>query len=510
MADDHVFAGPGQVFVRETAEPKGKKLQQLVWGDWVRVLSRERESQGWLRVKGRGTEGWLAVADAQAERLLEVNFVDVGQGDGAFVVTPDDEFALIDAGQSDHMRRFLSWRFNLKLDHPGRSGEPHEVGRTLRFAFAAISHADADHYQGFGALFDSPAFKFDRVYHNTLVERPAASASQSLGPRAKIGSRNCVVELVETPEQLAALFARHPDAKTKYLPLLRTAANSGRVGTIRGLTADVGHLEKFGPDHRTGSDKPFSIEVLGPIPIAAGQQRGLPFFSDTGPTKNGHSLILRLNYGAVRVLLGGDLNTAAEKHLLTQRLGGLPPSADDAQRQSYFDAAHNAFGADIAKACHHGSADFSVDFLRVIHAAATVVSSGDNESHCHPRPDTLGAIGRHSRGERPLIFSTELMRSTREFSQPLSQVKDDIRTLQDELLGADATRRKEIKRRIDALLDRVERNVAVYGLISLRTDGKRAVVAQKLERTRSQTGEDFDLQWLSPDANGELMPDVAD
>ncbi len=41
-------------------------------------------------------------SDLQDERLLEVNFVDIGQGDGTFIVTPDDRFMLIDAGESDN------------------------------------------------------------------------------------------------------------------------------------------------------------------------------------------------------------------------------------------------------------------------------------------------------------------------------------------------------------------------------------------------------------------------
>src|SRR5215207_5961693 len=69
------------------------------------------------------------------------------------------------------------------------------------------------------------------------------------------------------------------------------------------------------------------------------------------------------------------------------------------------------FEADVAKACHHGSADFTDLFLRAVNPTAAIVSSGDNESYAHPRPDALGAFGKCGRGSRPLIFSTELARS---------------------------------------------------------------------------------------------------
>lgn len=324
--------------------------------------------------------------------------MDVGQGDGAFIVTPDDEFALIDAGESDNMRRFLSWRFNLKLDQLAvEEDDAHEVNpRSIPFKFAVISHSDLDHYQGFKGLFTSTQFHFTHIYHNTLVERPAERKVDMFGERRRLLEEDCVVELVETPEQLTAVLAQFPDPKTKYLQLLRSAVDSGRVGSIVGLTSDARHLEDFGVTRRTAGGKPLHIEVLGPIPLVDEEVRGLPTFgSAPGVTKNGHSVVLRIKYGDLRFLLGGDLNTPAEEHLLKQRTGREAPDMDAGENvwRAYLAQAREAFGADVAKSCHHGSADFSTTFLRAINATATVISSGDEEPHSHPRPDALGAIG---------------------------------------------------------------------------------------------------------------------
>ena len=111
----------------------------------------------------------------------------------------------------------------------------------------------------------------------------------------------------------------------------------------------------------------------------------------------------------------------------------------------------------------------------------------------------------YARRDRPLIFSTELARSTREFTRPLQAVGDEIRAAIAELTRAAPADRRAIEQRIDKLLDRKERNVAVYGVIMLRTDGEHVLLAQKLERPRSATGEEFDLQWLAPDPSGELV-----
>ena len=132
---------------------------------------------------------------------------------------------------------------------------------------------------------------------------------------------------------------------------------------------------------------------------------------------------------------------------------------------------------DIAKSCHHGSADFSSEFLQVLNPIATVISSGDEEPHCHPRPDTLGTIGKYSRGERSLIFSTELARSGKEFLE----------------LNKKTKKKEEQKEELSAQKKK-ERVVTVYGMINVRTDGEKVVIAQKLEAKAS--GRSWDKHML--------------
>ena len=126
-------------------------------------------------------------------------------------------------------------------------------------------------------------------------------------------------------------------------------------------------------------------------------------------------------------------------------------------------------GADIAKSCHHGSDEFTSEFLQALSPIATVISSCDEESYCHPRPDTLGTIGKYSRGHRPMIYSTELARSGKEF-------------IELEKLDLSAQKKKE-------------RVVTVYGMINVRTDGNRVIFAQKLEK-KSQSGETWDIHQM--------------
>ena len=198
-------------------------------------------------------------------------------------------------------------------------------------------------------------------------------------------------------------------------------------------------------------------------------------------------MVLKLKYRDVSLLLAGDLNWAAERFLLEQHVPlPIPGEQATADEQAAFRGlARQVFQTDIVKSCHHGSADFMNLFLQASHSAATVVSSGDEESHAHPRSDTLGAIGKFGRGERPLIFSTELARSTRERESP--GLRNRLESKEAELTAAETDADKaKAQKEIEAIWAEIlRRNVTVYGAINLRTDGHKAVLAQRLEKDRN-------------------------
>jgi beta-lactamase superfamily II metal-dependent hydrolase len=482
-AEDRVrFAGFPTAFVFDA--PEGKKIQHLLWGDFLRL--RDGEQGDWVEVRARGCDGWMRKADLQEERLLEINFVDIGQGDGCFIVTPQDRFLVIDAGESDNMYRFLRWRFNLRK-------KPDEV---IDCDAAIITHPDADHYKGFQQLFDSPQFRFDTVYHNGLVERVGDDV---LGAKDKHDGTTYLTGLVPDRAALDEIIGDPALVGRKLYPrLLRTAATSGRVGgEIRMLAAP----DRFLPGYEDLDG--LSIAVLGPLPEEIDGKPALRWFGDAGKTKNGHSVVLKLRYHDVTVLLGGDLNIPAENHLLAHYTGLDPENGDP---EAVVARARETFQVDVAKACHHGSADFTSVYLRAVNPIATVISSGDGEPHCHPRPDALGTFGKHGRGDRPLIFSTELARSSRETIKEPNRVRAEIRDLMEKRdLEEDDQKRADLQKKIHEKLEVLERSVAVYGMINLRTDGHKVLMAQKLEEPRSGTGEKWDVHRLEPDqGSGEL------
>lgn len=454
-------------------DPKTKKkkfgiLKQIIFGDYIKPYLEDgkyithKTETGFIKVRTRNMDGYIKPEQMQANRIMEVNFVDVGQGDGCHIVTPDDKHFLIDAGPKDNMYRFLKWRFNLK--NAAAPPPPFTV---------VVSHSDTDHYEGFDKIFSltkgtKQQFTIEKIYHNGLVELSGTSADTLGTPVTKNGVKY-ITGLVDTDQQFKA-----------------RSNGSGKKGTyITTLNKSKAPKQslRYGdnPIYNKGNIK---LEVLGPVAKKINQKDALPVFeANKGKTKNGHSVILKLTVGNFRVLLGGDLNAVSENYLLTEfskadivqlkkdlkdpNLSGTKRKALEKQLAAAIRKARKYFEVDLAKSCHHGAADFTSEFMDALNPLATVVSSGDDEPHCHPRPDTLGTIGKYSRGKRSLIFSTELARSGMEFLD-LTKIK--------------STDKKK------------ERLVTVYGMINLRTDGEKAIIAQKLERPAA--GRNWDIHKL--------------
>jgi beta-lactamase superfamily II metal-dependent hydrolase len=487
MADDFRYAGYPTALVLDKPSRAGgsKVLKQLLWGDWIRVTGARQGD--FFPVQVRGVKGFVASADMQKKRLLEIIFVDIGQGDGCLLITPDDKFVIIDAGAGDNMVRFLRWRFR-------------GFFKRIDFEAAIFSHSDLDHYGGFAELFDQENLFFRNVYTNGLMERAAAKDSEILGPPLPHAGRKYILDLVPDLASLNAFFATPAAFKGKKYPtMLKKALDAGKFSGFRMLSVEDRFVPGFAPP-----DGEVTMELLGPVPERVGAAPALRWLGDVGKTKNGHSVVVRMRYGDLTIFAGGDLNIPSESLLLAHHAGSAVPSTE-AERLAIASAARPKLSADFAKACHHGSADVSRAFLTAIHPAATVISSGDNEAFSHPRADTLGTIGKYSRGARPAIFSTELARSAPERIKHPRQLHAEldkiVALLQTNLTPA---QRKKVEASIARLKTNLERSVATYGAINLRTDGRRAVVAQKIERPRNKSTE-WDIYRFEKDATtGEL------
>lgn len=455
-----------------------KTIAYLLWGDSVRVIS---SSGGFTRVKARGRDGWIPTDVLKDIGLLELYVIDVGQGDGVLMRTPDDAWHLIDAGVSNEAQmtkkgaaNFIRWKFidDLEMDE-------------VKLENVVLSHMDFDHYGGMIDLFNGKVSRPDRefdiavenFYHNGMgrfEESPKLgdTTSGTVPPLPYDDYRisrdgDFITELLSGKGSFSSpQRAFEPKAFAPFAKL---------VGKVPSKVRRLSSADRFLPGYEEGSET--VIRVLGPV-LEQGTNGtvGLRVLGSESVTRNGHSIVLRVDYGKSRILLTGDLNTVSQRLLL-----------------SYHDLLD--FSVDVAKGCHHGSDDIDLRFVRAMKARTTIVSSGDNEDYAHPRPRVMGASARYGReaksvkGETlpPLLYSTELARSVklayaaavRETSVPANEIACRDAELKSSAGGARFIAMENLPVAMDL----------IYGLINVRTDGERIMCAYMKEQSQ-----DFDVQ----------------
>lgn len=481
-------------------ENRTTKVRQVLWGDWLTVDGEEQD--GWLRViwgpNSPEPETLYIDKDHTTDtRPLEIIFLDVGQGDGAVLITPerDDTEAVfvIDAGISENMHEFLSKRFKAYSEN-------------VHFHAAVITHPDEDHYGGFGSIFGSPAFGFDVVYHSGIVERPVSGTFEKVGglKEDQNEGRSYVEDLAVGKAEIEQTFGGGVDIGDFEFPkVMRLALENQNIHDFAMLSSDHGTKEDdrtWVPGFAPSDGRGYRIEVVGPVvEVDANGKPRLRRIGSYGETKNGHSVLLRLHFGEFKVLFGGDLNDKAEKFLLRHYSGvnQIPKAGTDAYKDM-IDKAAEWFRSDIMKVCHHGSEKVTDAFIQTVFPAAFVISSGDEEGHVHPRPDLLGRLGKLGRSATPVILSTELQRSTRDLED-----EKMVRALSERVLQfQDSPTDKRRDRILDDIWALGRSNVTVYGTIYLKTDGERLVTAFRIE-TGSEKKKWFTFEYKFGD-NDEL------
>ncbi|WP_190809006.1 ComEC/Rec2 family competence protein [Flagellimonas sp. S3867] len=478
---------PVYLYTFDEDDQELKKAKQVLWGDWLKVDEGHDYTQvgpGWTAIiwapKTKKIIYYIKTEHTSNQRPLEIIFLDVGQGDGAVLITPEDgakeKIMVIDAGEGHNMSTFLNGRF--------------KAYRGFDFEAAVITHPDKDHYLGFKDIFADHDIGFKTIYQNGLVERPVTGTFEKLGGVTEDGNTG-VFYIKDLATEKAHIVTHFSDdstfGKKVFPPVMFNALNNPKIQDFKMLSIDPDHSvhrngRAYMPGFHPVPSKKYSIEVLGPVvEYDANDNPQLKRISSNyGKTKNGHSIILRLHFGKYKVLFGGDLNVPAEKYLLTHYsdLDSFP-SKSNPNYQTMLDESSKWFKSEIMKVCHHGSEKVTDEFMKVVNPACFVISSGDEEGHVHPRPDLLGRLGKFGRGKSPVILSTELQRSTRENEdqEKVEELKNHI----DELI--DTAQPEEDF--VDSIKDKISHlgrtNVDVYGAVYLKTDGERLITAFKFE-----------------------------
>jgi beta-lactamase superfamily II metal-dependent hydrolase len=394
--------------------------------------------------KGAFRNGFINLDHISDEQQLKVFYTDVGQGD-ATLIEAQGGIVIIDGGPNKAFHEVLKKRLKTLQRADRDVGLPSRAH--LFINAVVVSHFDKDHYYGLTSLFNDKDFHFGTLYHNGLP-RYGVNTTKDLDLGDVIahndGSHSISADLSGIDSAKTMLAANQLKAPAggdnlfaKFLRAVIAANDDGRLTGMKRLyrrrTAGAPQLIKHVGDA-------LQLEILAPITTKASGPVRLPVFPnphDVTPTNprpggseshtiNGNSIVLKLRYKNKSFLFGGDLNQPAQ-HYLNRKYGG-----------------HNPFSAHVNKACHHGSSDFDLNYLKDVNPEATVFSSGDNGSYDHPLPDAIGAAAKHSKGDFPLVFSTELARDNKTTGKPmLGHI--NARSNGDEIIMAQKKEKKNTK-----------------------------------------------------------------
>lgn len=499
---DHVFVGLSDRYQKVFLyDDQDEVVRHVLWGDWLWLDDTKPDTDPeWRHVvwspKNPAKRRQLRIKreHTTAQRPLEIVFVDVGQGDGAVLITPErddkERIIVIDAGEGDEMGKFLNARFG-------------SYRRGFTFHAAVLTHPDKDHYFGFAPMFESGKIRFRTLYHNGIVELPTGSDFAGAGGTVVDGGVTWMKKLVEDDASFRQIFTGAA-SKRDYSQMMTAAIANNAVTTFAMLSTQHGSQEggrTWMPEFQPSAARDYTIEVLGPFAEPGPNGPRLRKIGKYSETKNGHSVLLRLTYKGFNVLFGGDLNLLAEKFLLKSYAGFAQWPATPVEREEMIAKARTRFQSEVMKVCHHGATDVTDEFLEAVNPAAFVISSGDAEGHVHPRPDLLGRLGRKGRGNSPVLLSTELQRSVRdrEDAALVEKLKADIDL---QVVGPTPARKKAIDEAIRILS---HSNVEVDGAIYLKTDGSRLITAFKKE-DKSDKDKWFYFEYRIIDGKLVLVP----
>ena len=245
----------------------------------------------------------------QADGKLTVHFLDVGQGDSAFVVFPHGKTMLVDGGGELRFDGRERGVIQAEEVEPAFSDNAFSIGEAVvsrfiwslgrtRVDYVLATHADADHI---GGLWD--------VVRNMQIGQAIVGHVPTADPE----------------------YDRFVDEVRRRRVRL-SAVSAGEQFEIDGV----------------------AIEVLWPPPASGSRVT----------SGNNDSVVLRLVYGSVSIVLAGDIEQATEASLVASGVD---------------------LHADLLKVPHHGSRTSSTEaFISAVNPSYAVISVGERSRFGHP------------------------------------------------------------------------------------------------------------------------------
>ncbi|WP_299226561.1 MBL fold metallo-hydrolase [uncultured Psychroserpens sp.] len=470
------------------ASKSSTKRMQLVFGDKVEIIEYKNK---WTKLRSidsysnsvKYVSGKLELSQ---KGVLKISMVDVQQGDGMIVESPDGKVMFIDGGDNKLFARHAAARYQYKNTS---KDQPMDVDAIL------VTHGDADHFDGLNEIVKSETnktarkrlfIKPKRIFHNGLAKSPSKKNGVSIPDKKRFGRTKKVddtlyaIDLFDDTrdadeDQLNTPFKNWHKSLEHWEEQNNTTIDCKRIAHGMDTTNIFDFLD----------EEDIKIELLGPFTRKVSYWNkmydALPFLNkhsdesmihidsdkelkelSASHTINGHSIAFRMVYGNVRILFTGDLNK--------ESLDIMMNNVTDPK----------ALECEIFKAPHHGSHDFAVKALKKASPIISIISSGDESSfheHIHPRATLLAALGNNSRTDMSIILSTELAAFF---------TKKDLCYTRDTLADffKNSTQQNYTSEELRKLFSGVHRKEdpkglfygfqrTNFGIIHIRTDGKR-------------------------------------
>ena len=232
---------------------------ELLWGDRVQLTGRRQS--GRVEGRARGRKGWVRESHLGNTSLLELYFIDVGQGDGILIRTPDDRHIMIDGGYKrsaqplgKNAADFVDWKFARDYRR-----------KTLHLDCMIASHCDADHYGGLWDLLDAgqsdeldvTEVRVDALYHAGVAWQKRPGGGRWLGRK----SGGFLIDLMSDKASIEAALAgtdRGPELQGQWAKFMHEATR--RIPVTERLTRASGYVPGFGP-----AESSATLEVLAPV-----------------------------------------------------------------------------------------------------------------------------------------------------------------------------------------------------------------------------------------------------
>jgi len=121
---EFVYGNQPETVIRATARSRGRRVNHVLMGSILEVIDRDGD---WIKVDslGKGKSGWVHEDDVRDTPILKTFFVDVGQGDGAIIESPEG-IMLVDGGPNSNFFKFMKRRYR-RILNSGEKIKIHQI-----------------------------------------------------------------------------------------------------------------------------------------------------------------------------------------------------------------------------------------------------------------------------------------------------------------------------------------------------------------------------------------------